>query len=217
MPPAPTSPTCLRGRADEDATARMVERVSELTGLDPLVVERAAGRIDSEAFARETLRADGRLISPYDATVASADPPPQGRRAPDPVLDAMTAPLTSAMIAHYRDTLGWLPDRRYILLNGGASRAWDWGDGRGQPEAVGALERVLALDPEFRLLVAHGYTDLVTPYFASELILRQLPAFGPDGRVRQRNYRGGHMFYLREQSRRALREDAMALYAGQAG
>ena len=77
----------------------------------------------------------------------------------------MTAPLTSAMLAHYRDTLGWLPDRRYILLNRDVSRSWDWGSGRGQPEVVGALGDVLALDPEFRLLVAHGYTDLVTPYF----------------------------------------------------
>ena len=130
----------------------------------------------------------------------------------------MTAPLTSAMLGFYRDTLGWLPERPYMLLNRQVSRAWDWGGDWDQPEAVGALRRVLALDPAFRLLVAHGYTDLVTPYFASALILRQLPAgLDPDARVRQATYPGGHMFYLRDGSRRAFRDDARALYVEQSG
>jgi carboxypeptidase C (cathepsin A) len=208
----------MRGYGDAAAVARMVGRVADLTGLDPQAVEHVAARIDSGDFAREVRRDDGRVISVYDATVAHDAPTPGDGRGPraDPVLDALTAPLTGAMIAHYRETLGWRPDRRYRLLNGGVSRAWDWGGGRGQPEAFSALQRVLALDPEFRVLVAHGYTDLVTPYFGTQLLLRQLPS-GPDGRVRQANYRGGHMFYLREDSRRRLREDARALYGEETG
>ena len=139
----------LLGLEDEAAVGRLVDRVSALTGIDREAVARAAGRIDAGAFVRQALRDDGRRISVYDATVASPDPTPEspGGRAADPVLDAMTAPLTSAAIAHYRDTLRWLPDRRYLVLNGGISRAWDWDAGRGQPEAMGALRRVLALDP----------------------------------------------------------------------
>ena len=120
------------------------------------------------------------------------------------------------MLGHYRDTLDWLPDRRYMLLNGPVSRAWDWGGGRGQPEAMTALADVLALDPRLRVLVAHGYTDLVTPYFGSALLLGQLPA-EVGGRVAATTYRGGHMFYTRPESRRALRSDAAALYAASAG
>lgn len=125
----------------------------------------------------------------------------------------MTAPLTTAMLALYGDRLGWLPERRYVLLSRQVSRSWDWGGGRSPPEAVSPLRRVLGLDPEFRLLVAHGYTDLVTPYFASELILRQLPDRLVGERLRQANYRGGHMFYTRDASRRAFRRDAGWLYA----
>ena len=185
----------LRGVADETAVARLVDRVTALTGLDRQVVARSEGRIDSYDFTREILRDERRRASVYDATVTTDSP-----RGPDPVLDAVTAPLTSAMLVHYRDTLGWLPNRRYVLLNREVSRSWDWGSGRGQPEVVGTLEDVLSLDHEFRLLVAHGYTDLVTPYFGSALILRQLEVSDADGRVRQENYRGGHMFYLREES-----------------
>jgi carboxypeptidase C (cathepsin A) len=202
----------LRGLADPAAVARMTERVAALTGLDPATVADHAGRLDMQSFARELWRAEGRIASPYDAGITSLDPAPERPhgRAPDPVLDAMTAPLTTAMIEHYRETLGWLPDRRYMLLNRGVNRAWNWGGGRGQPESVSALRRVLALDEDFRVLVVHGTADLVTPYFASALILRQLPDFG--GRVAEAAYRGGHMFYTREPSRRGFRDDARALY-----
>jgi carboxypeptidase C (cathepsin A) len=204
----------LRGLQDEEAVARVVARVAEITGLDPGMLARTAGRIDTDEFARELFGDEGRIASLYDAAVAGDTPVPERRsgRAADPVLDAMTAPLTSAMLALYRDTLGWMPDRRYVLLARGVSRGWRWGGGTGQPEAVSALRRVLALDPEFQVLVVHGYTDLVTPYFASELILRQFPAPLAGARLRQETYRGGHMYYTRNDSRRAFRADAAWFY-----
>ena len=203
----------LAGEGDGAAVARLVDRVTALTGLDRAAVAADHGRIDASDYARETRRGSGKRISVYDATVSA---PGGGPRGHDPVLDAMTAPLTSAMLGHYRDTLGWLPDRRYMLLNTPVSRSWDWGGGRGQPEAMTALAEVLALDPGLRVLVVHGYTDLVTPYFGSALLLDQLPA-EVAGRVGAATYRGGHMFYTRPESRRALRSDAAALYAASAG
>jgi carboxypeptidase C (cathepsin A) len=56
---------------------------------------------------------------------------------------------------------------------------------------------------------------LQTPYFESTLILNQLPDFG--GRIAQRNYRGGHMFYSRDESRAAFRKDAESLVAATKG
>lgn len=67
-----------------------------------------------------------------------------------------------------------------------------------QPEPLEALGRVMALDPDFRLLVAHGTADLVTPYFAIELLLRKLPPLLGE-RAARLNVRGGHMFYFRNQ------------------
>jgi carboxypeptidase C (cathepsin A) len=203
----------LRGLGDEAAVARVVDRVTALSGLDRDVVAEVDGRVESHVFAREIRRDERRRASVYDATMASAGPGGRG----DPVLDALTAPLTSGMLGLYGDRLDWLPERRYQLLNREVSRSWDWGGGRGQPEVVGTIETVLALDPELRILVAHGYTDLVTPYFGSALILRQIRAAGPEGRVRLETYRGGHMFYLRDESRRQFRDDARALYEGRTG
>ena len=60
-------------------------------------------------------------------------------------------------------------------------------------------------------LVVHGFTDLVTPYFASELLLRQLPP-GLGERAKLAVYPGGHMFYTRDASRAAFRADAERLF-----
>jgi carboxypeptidase C (cathepsin A) len=208
----------LQGVQDGEVVDRVSRRVAELTGLPPDAVRNHDGRIRMDTYARELERREGRVPSNYDTTI-SGDAPVRGEasRSADAVLDAMKAPLTSAMLRHYRGTLQWLPERSYQLLNSGVNRSWNWGRGRSQPEAVSALRRVLALDPEFRVLVVHGYTDLVTPYFASKLILRQIRSFEPEGRVRQENYRGGHMFYTRGDSRRAFRDDALQLYRAGAG
>jgi len=204
----------LAGLEDEVARERLVARVAELTGLDPALVERRAGRLDMRTFAREHRRADERLVSVYDTGISADDPAPETpfARRPDPVLEAMTPPLTTAMLAHYQNALNWLPERRYMLLNREVSRAWRWGTGRSRPEAVSALRRMLALDSAFHVLVAHGYTDLVTPYFESTLVLRQIRGFTPADRLRQTTYPGGHMFYTREASRQAFRQDARELY-----
>lgn len=204
----------LRGVKDQAALDRLSDRMAAVTGLPRDLVRDHEGRLDSQTILGELAGEDDLVVSLYDTTVV-ADAPKAGKRrghALDPVLDAMTAPLTSAMLAHYSDTLKWLPERHYHLLNRDINRAWNWGKGRRQAEAVTALQKVLALDAELRVLVAHGYTDLVTPYFASELILRQLRPFDPPGRVRQENFPGGHMFYTRSDSRRAFRDAAQQLY-----
>ena len=63
------------------------------------------------------------------------------------------------------------------------------------------LRSVLALDPRLKVIVAHGFTDLVTPYFETKLLLDQLPAFGDEARVKLEVFPGGHMFYSRDASR----------------
>src|SRR3954451_3017794 len=208
-----------RGLQDKEAVERIVNRVQALTGLDPEVVRRRAGRLDTGTVQRELGRARGRIVSAYDAGVSGYDPDPTAAYSEhdDPGLTAMTAPLTSAIVTHLWQTLNWkAPDSRYNLLNGSVNGNWRWGRGRGAPESLSALRQALALDGNLQVLVAHGFTDLVTPYFASDLLLRQLPDFGPD-RVRLSLYPGGHMFYSRDASRAAFREDALRMYRAALG
>ncbi len=94
------------------------------------------------------------------------------------------------------------------------SGKWDWGEGSGR---VGAnitddLRTLMALTPSFRLLVAHGYSDMVTPYAASRYVLDHLPQTDDPTRAQLRLYRGGHMLYLDPDSRHAFSADAKAFY-----
>jgi len=205
----------LRGPRDEAALARLSEKVADFTGFDPLLVRRHAGRVDAQLFVRDRERATGRIPSLYDALITgyNGDPQASSSEHADPVLDAMKTPLASAM-AHLTATeLDWFVNSRYEILNENVTRQWDW-EGRSHAESIGDLKRVMALDPNLRVLVAHGLTDEVTPYFASKLLLDQVPAMGDPGRLRLAVYGGGHMIYADDQSRAALREDARKLIEG---
>ena len=202
----------MRGPRDKDAVARMADRISGFTGLDPALVRRLGGRVDPSVFVRERGRATEKIGSLYDATIEGYDPNPSAflSRAEDPVLDGVDAPLTAAMTDLYK-RLGWRLDRAYRLLNREVGGQWQWGGRRAAPEAVDDLRSAMALDPRLRAVVVHGATDLVTPYFESQLIVDQLPTFGDPDRLRVAVHPGGHMFYLRGDSRAAFRDDGERL------
>jgi carboxypeptidase C (cathepsin A) len=204
----------MRGERDTAAVERISAKVAAYTSLDPALVRRLAGRVDTATFQRELNRQRGMVASAYDATITGFDPNPSAATShfEDPMLSAMGPPLTSAMTDLYQRVLQWRVDAPYHLLNHEISSHWDWGRGRLGPEVVDDLREALAFDPQLRVLVTHGASDLVTPYFADQLILDQLPVFGSPDRLKLAVYGGGHMYYSRDASRRALRADAEALY-----
>lgn len=203
----------MRGPRDKAAVDRIVARVTELVGLPETVVRRYGGRIDAFSYNREVNRPAGRIASLYDASVTGydSDPTAANSRFNDPFSAALNAPLTSAMLGLYAQKLKWQPDGHYQTTNMDANRQWVWGNSPNSPESVSDLRAILALDPRLRVVVAHGFTDLVTPYFADALILEQLPAYGDPGRLTLMTYPGGHMFYSREASRQAFRADVLRM------
>jgi carboxypeptidase C (cathepsin A) len=202
----------LRGRADVEATNRIVERVTQLTGLDPALVQRLGGRVDTRTFLREVHRADGTIGSVYDSNVTAFDPFPWSpqQRSNDPLLDALIAPTTSAAVDFMTREVGWKTDARYYALSYTVNEAWD----RGVPDdtPVTDLRKAIAADPKMHVMIVHGWDDLSCPFFASRLIVDQMPAFGRDERVALRVYPGGHMFYSRPDSGAAFKRDAQAIY-----
>ena len=203
----------MRGPRDSAALDRIVAKVSEITGLSEDVVRRHGGRISGRIYTEHVNRPAGKIASLYDASITGFDPDPMSGRShySDPFLTALKAPMTGAMLELYQSKLDYRTDRPYVKISGKVNNSWIWGNSPTPPESMSDLREALALDKRFRVLVVHGYTDLVTPYFASELILDQLPAFGDRQRVTSVVYPGGHMFYSRDESRKAFREDAFNL------
>ena len=208
--------TTLAGAPPRGEAARVFyARVAELTGLPIETVTRTRGFI-RDAYVRTLRRAEGKVVSRYDATFAVPDPYPgeAESRGPDPLLDGVARAYGGAFATYVREALGFKTELSYVLLSTEANGSWDWGErsGRATASVDGDLRALLTLQPSFRLLVAHGYTDMVTPYAVSRYVLDHLPDIENPSRVRLTLYRGGHMFYLDRGSRRDFSADAQAFY-----
>lgn len=202
--------------ADAQDRQQLYATVANAIGLPQEIVARWAGRVPMAVFTKEIRRGTGEIVSNYDAAVGGSDPYPNSTssRGSDPIFDGIKAPLSTGMLAYIRDELGYKTERAYTLLNGEVAQKWEWGT-RGPSGTVSAaddMRKGLALNAQLRITIAHGMTDLVTPYLASRYVVEHLPARLTEGRVALALHSGGHMMYLRPASRAALHADALALY-----
>ncbi|MBK3800213.1 S10 family serine carboxypeptidase-like protein [Azospirillum argentinense] len=186
--------------------------VARTTGLPEELVTRFRGEIPTDVFARELLRGRGQVASVYDGTFTAADPDPSAARLSfDPFLKGTVPTYTTAFAAYAHEWLGVRTEVPFDLLSDRVNRGWEW-PRSGQPSAVDDLQAALTLQPALRVLIAHGRTDLITPYMASRWVASRLEL--PDGqadRVAVTVYEGGHMMYTRAPERAKLAADARAL------
>ncbi|HEV2678827.1 MAG TPA: peptidase S10 [Aliidongia sp.] len=198
-----------------EAGVRFYGKVADLIGLPEPLVAQYRGVVPIDAMGKHFRAADNDIVSLYDATLAAPDPFPDSEQwhHDDPVLDGFTRAYASGFAAYARDQLGFKTDLEYRLLAEDVGQKWDWHSGGHElPGGMDDLRELLALDPSLKLLVAHGYTDMLTAYGINKYLLDRLPDMGDPGRVQLKLYRGGHMLYLVPESRRALSLDAKALY-----
>ncbi len=199
-----------------DAAQAFYARVAQMTGLPKDVIARSRGFIH-DVYVKGLRLSDHKIVSHYDATFAVDDPNPESESAhgPDPFVDGFIRAYGGALAVYARDELGFKTDMTYNLLAPDVSGKWDWQDsgGRAPPSSAEDLRDLLALTPSFRLMIAHGYSDMVTPYAVSGYVLNHLPASVDGERAELRLYRGGHMFYVDPQSRKAFTAEARTMYS----
>jgi carboxypeptidase C (cathepsin A) len=205
----------LKGRSDPQAATRIVDRVTELTGLDKTFVRRAGGRLETGAYLREVFREEGKVGSVYDSNVTSFDPFPfaPDQRSNDPLLESIIAPTTTAMVDFVTRVVGWNVNARYNALSYDVGSQWDGDSAALREGAVPDLRGAVAADPKLRVLIVHGWNDLSCPFMGSVLTVDQMPVMGDASRVAVREYPGGHMFYSRRASQAALRKDVQEMFA----
>ena len=196
-------------RVDEAINAKL----ARLTGLDPELIKRHHGRVSRWFFRRAYARREHRALSIYDGSISAPLPQPADNADFDPILDGAAAALTPLMVRYARDELGFKTDLPYKLLNRDVGRAWEYGSNRqGYAGSLDDLQKARTLNPGLKVFIAHGYTDLATPYAVSRFLIGQLAPIASARTVEMRVYRGGHMMYMRPASRRALTADVRAVY-----
>ena len=195
-----------------DAAKAFYSRVAQVTGLPLDIVTQERGYV-AGAYVKNLRGREGKIVSRYDAAFAIDDPYPEARssHSPDPILDVVTRAYGGAMASYARNELAFKTEMTYALL--ARDVRWDWeGGGRLQASVGDDLRTLLAYGPSFRLLFAHGYSDMITPYAMTRYVLDRLPDFDPPGRVQLKLYRGGHMLYLDPDSRKAFSADAAVFF-----
>ena len=210
--------TTLAGPAPKgEAADKFYGRVAQMTGLPLDMVTRSRGFV-ADLYVKNSDVRQGNVVSPYDATFAVPDPFPEAdsARNDDPVLDGYVRALGGLFAGYARNELGFKTEMTYTLLASDISRHWDWegADGSvGNASVSSDIRELLAINPSFKIAIANGLSDMVTPYGVSRYVVDHLPPLA-DGRVTLMTYRGGHMFYLDPASRQAFSKEIKTFYVG---
>lgn len=193
--------------------------MSKWVGLSASLLAEQKGRVNIDKFRRELLREDGWVCGLHDATMTGYDPfsNRDSFEGPDPALFATQRVFQSGINALLRERLDVNPALDYHLINMKANQTWDDKTRKHfVQETVGSMDELrygMALNPHMKVMITHGFQDLVTPYFSSARLAGHMnlpPVLEKNFSLR--NYHGGHMYYVWEESRKAFQQDAQEFY-----
>jgi len=206
----PYATALIAGTSNPALQQAMIEKVTQMTGLDPTYVKESGGRLQTDSYLREVRREQGKIGSVYDSNVTMLDPFPwtPEQRADDPMLAAIIAPTTEAMVNFVTNVVGWKIDAPYHTLSYEVNNAWS-DDKSLRSGSVTELRQAVAADPDLKVFIGHGWNDLSCPFMGSVLSVNQMPD-GLRERITIHEFPGGHMFYSRKESRIAFRKAVKA-------
>jgi carboxypeptidase C (cathepsin A) len=195
--------------------AAVAKKLASLTGLSEAYLLRANLRVTLAQFNAELMRERRLTAGRIDARFAGDTFNMLTETAENDPFNAAVGGAFTAAVNHYtRQDLKFGGDRPYHTTNGAFPR-WNWtrqaGAGRGFPGAPNVqndLAQAMITNPSLVVQVENGYYDMATPFFPAEFTMAHLAI--PD-RLRKnitlKYYESGHMMYLRDVDRVALRNN----------
>jgi carboxypeptidase C (cathepsin A) len=205
-------PALMRGTSlTDDERQTIAQQLAHYTGISETFVQQANLRLEHIRYAKELLRNEGRTVGRLDSRYRGWDKDDAGENFDfDPSMTAIMPPFTAMMNDYARRTLGYETDTEYEALSYKVFGGWQW-ERASYPDTSEALRETMAKNPSMRILIASGYYDLATPYFAAEYTFNHMniPAELRDNVVKT-YYEAGHMLYLHLPSLAKLTDDVIA-------
>ncbi|HEX9639235.1 MAG TPA: peptidase S10, partial [Acidobacteriota bacterium] len=169
-------------------------------------------RISIFRFVKELLRDQRRTVGRLDSRFKGSDADAAGESFEyDPSYAAIQGPFTAALNHYVRSELGFESDLPYEILTGRV-RPWSYGEAENRYLNVAeTLRQAMTQNPYLKVMVASGYYDLATPYFASDYTFSHL-GLEPSAvdRVTIHHYEAGHMMYIHLDSLARFKSDVAA-------
>ena len=179
---------------------QVVKQLARLTGLSEEYVEESNLRIDIQRFCKELLRKDRKTVGRYDSRLEGADRDAAGEQPEyDPSYASVQGPFTAVFNEYIRKDLKYESDLTYEALT---NKVRPWSYSRFENRYVNTAEMMreaMTQNPNLKVMIANGYYDLATPFFATEYTVNHLqlePAVS--SHVGLTYCEAGHMLYTKK-------------------
>jgi carboxypeptidase C (cathepsin A) len=215
----------------QDVDAADLQFLSDILGIPKTLLRQwklDASTGNGTTFLTSLLQDNGLALGSYDGRVNAVDTGIAGSVDPnsggnDPTMTAVGGVYTAMWNVYLNDELQFTSTSPFLDLNDQAFANWNFDHtdptgaqkgGIGSLYTAGDLAASMALNPCLKVFSANGYYDAVTPFFQTRLDFENMPLDDPGARknLQTFNYPSGHMVYLDNESRSAMKTDLAAFY-----
>lgn len=213
--------------------ASVLQFLSDILGIPPVVLKYwklDPSTANGTIFLTSLLQDYGVAVGAYDGRVTAEDAGIAGTIDPnsggnDPTITAVGGVYTTMWNVYLNEELQFTSISPFMDLNDQAFQNWNFGHVDPAGTQTGGIERLytagdlaaaMAMNPYLKVFSANGYYDAVTPFFQTVLNFENMPLSSPQAlsNLTIRNYPSGHMIYLDNESRTAMKADLAVFYTG---
>jgi len=199
--------------------ADIAKQLARFTGLSTGFVEESNLRVPPWRFEKELLRSERRTLGRYDSRLEGEDADAAGERPGyDPSYASVQGAYTATFNDYVRTQLKYETDLSYEILTDKAS-PWSYKEFENRYVNVAEMLRdAMTQNHDLKVVIANGYYDLATPFFATEYTVSHLglePALS--SHVSLTYCEAGHMLYTRQSCLDSLRATMADFYRKSAG
>jgi carboxypeptidase C (cathepsin A) len=184
----------------------VVHEMARLTGLSEQYIGESNLRVTEDRFTKELLRDRQKTVGRYDSRLEGEDIDAAGESPEyDPSYASVQGAFTAMFNNYVRADLKYESDAPYQVLT---DKVRPWNYDRFQNRYVNVAEmlrQAMTQNPSLRVMIANGYYDLATPFFATEYTVNHIGLDpGLSNHIGLTYCDAGHMLYTQKSCLDAL-------------
>lgn len=191
----------------------IAQNLARYTGLSVEYVMRSNLRVEIMHFTKELLRGEQRTVGRLDSRFKGIDRDWTGATIEnDPSYSNIIGPYTAALYDYVRRELKFESDLPYEILSLKVNERWSFADHENKfVNVADTLRGAMSINPALQVIIANGYYDMATPYYATQYTLQHMALDESlRGNVTMTYYEAGHMMYIHVPSLAQFKQDLAA-------